>query len=137
MLPTNLVSNEIKSSTGIEIEFNRWSSNERTVEYAKVGEAPNAEHHIKVSHQEVGTGIDARRRSAAIVTLQVTGVSGKLREHKFSLVGDIPIGDIANYNDSKTALASLLSGAATTGAGTTVLFDCTGTLADAIINGNV
>lgn len=135
MLPNNLTTSEVKDSAGTAVPMNRWDAEGRSVEFAKVGEAPNAENHLKVSHQEVGSGVDTRRRSACIVTLQKAGISGKQREFKFSLVGDIPIGDISDYTDAKTCLAELMSFVGIGAAGTTLLYNCTGVGADAIING--
>lgn len=137
MLPTNLTTNEVKNSAGTEVEFYRWSASERTVEFAKAGEAPNAENHLKVSHQEVSSGVDARRRSAVIGNQQITGLSGKQREIKVSIVYDIPIGDIADYTAVNTLAAQVGSFTFLDGTGTTFLFAGTGVGHAAIRDGSV
>lgn len=137
MLSNTLTTNEIKDASAAEVEFQRLDTDGRTTEYAKVGEAPNLPHRLRVNHQEVGTGQDQRRRSRVGFVKNIAGVSGTTRQIKFDIVGDIPVGDIANTTEAKNVLAELLSFCATTGAGTTVLFDCTGTGADVLINGTL
>lgn len=138
MLPSALTNNEVKDRAGVEVEFNRWNSDERKVEFAKVGEVPSLPRRLIVSHQETGEGTELVRRSAAIVNVYIVGTkSGKIKPIQALLKLTIPQGDIDDYNTVKDALAYLLSSAATTGAGTTVLFDCSGTVADALINGSM
>lgn len=137
MLSTTLNTNEVKDRAGVEVEFAHKSLIGSVHEYAKVGETPNLKHRLKVSHQEISEGQEARRRSAVIVRREITGKSGKTRVIQFVFSGDIPVGDIEDFNLVKDTAANVLSFCATTGAGTTVLFDGSGTGADAVINGIV
>lgn len=138
-LPTNLTTNEVKDSGGIENEFNRLAALDRKVIFARNGEVPNSPHRITVSHSEIGAGISARRRSVVRVDRVDVGGMDADKPVSFSAycVVDIPIGNITNYDTAKNVLANLMSLLATTGAGTTVLFDCTGYGAAALINGSL
>jgi len=53
------------------------------------------------------------------------------------VVVDLPVGAMSANTESKHVLANLLSFCATTGAATTVLFDCTGNGAAALIDGSL
>jgi hypothetical protein len=53
------------------------------------------------------------------------------------LVIDIPTGLSNDYDTAKKALANLLSLCASTGANTTILYDCSGYGASALINGTL
>jgi hypothetical protein len=53
------------------------------------------------------------------------------------LVIDIPTGLSNDYDTAKKALANLLSLCASTGASTTILYDCSGYGASALINGTL
>jgi len=136
MLPTHLTTNEVKNAAGTEVEFLRFDAAGRTVEFQQSAETPNLEHRLKTSHQESGSGVNERRRSMARVDKTVAGVSGTPRRISWYLVGDIPTGDIANYDEVKNALAELLSFMASTGADTTIKFDCTGTGAACLVSGS-
>jgi hypothetical protein len=50
---------------------------------------------------------------------------------------DIPVGDIADFSETKNVLAELLSFCASLGASTTILYDCTGNGAATLINGTL
>lgn len=135
-LASTLNTNEIKNSAGTEVEFIRKNGQGPAVEYAQINEPPNREHRFRIAHQELGTGIEQRRRSNIKFRKEITGVSGAVRETSWSLTGDIPIGDIADYTEPKNVLAELMSFAASLGANTTILYDCTGNGADVLVNGN-
>lgn len=137
MLPANLTTNEVKNSAGTEEEFLWQSSSDRTKIYQKSGMAPNAEHTVKIQHQEVGSGLDLRRRSNTRVDKTIAGASGAPRTISFYCVGDVPIGDLPNTNEIKNVLANLIALLASNGADTTVKFDCSGTMADALVNGTL
>jgi len=137
MLPTTLTTNEVKDASGTEVEFLHFSQDGRTKVYAKSGEAPNAQHHISVAHTEVGAGAGLRRRSACRVTKEIVGASGLKRTVSWYIVGDLPVGDIANLDEPKAVLANLISLIASTGADTVVKFDCTGTAASALLAGSL
>lgn len=139
MLTNALNTNEIKDAAGAEIEFQRLSSSERACEYGKITELPGYPHRLNVSHTEIGSGTSRRRRSLVKFELTAQGGVDTTQSVKTSCycVLDIPVGNVATYNDSKTVLANLMSFLATTGAATTVLFDCTGTGAKTLVDGSV
>lgn len=137
MLSNTLVTNEVKDRAGVEVEFQRLSTNNRDTTFAKVSESPDAPHRISIRHTEVGDGPSKRRRSNIQISKTVLGVSGAPRVHVASFTIDTPIGDISTYDDTKDVIANMLSFVATTGAATTVLFDCTGNGAAALVNGTL
>jgi hypothetical protein len=137
MLPTNLVTNEVKNAAGTEVEFLRLSTLDRTVTFAQSGEVPNLPHRIKISHLETGEGSEMVRRSVTRVDKTITGVSGKPRPISFYQVAVIPVGDIANLTEATNVAAELNSFCSTTGAATTVLFDGTGFGTAALLNGSM
>lgn len=137
MLPTNLTTNEVKNAAGTEVEFNRLATLDRSVTFAQVGESPNLEHRLKVSHLETGSGSETTRRSMVRFDKTVTGVSGKPRVISFYAVASVPIGDIANYTEASNVSAELTSFLASTGADTTIKYDGTGNGAAALINGSL
>lgn len=138
MLNNTLNTNEVKNAAGTEVEFGRLSVSDRSTEFSALAEVPNLPHRLVISHQELKpNSVDARRRSLVSIRKTVLGVSGVPRTHTANLTVDIPIGDIANVDDVKNVIAELLSFCSTTGAGTTVLFDCTGNGADALVKGGL
>lgn len=138
MLSNTLVTNEVKKADGTEVEFNRISSGPgRKTEFAQVAEVPNAEHRLKISHLETGSGSAQRRRSMVRFDKDVTGVSGLPVTVSAYAVVDIPTGDLNATTEAKNVLAELMSFLATTGAATTVLFDCTGNGALVLVNGEL
>jgi hypothetical protein len=136
-LSNTLVTNEIKDASSAEVEFSRISTNGRTTEFAKVSETPNAPYRLKVSHLETGSGADLRRRSVVRFDKVVTGVSTQLRTVSAYVVVDAPVGDLNASTETKNVIANLLSFCATTGSGTTVLFDCTGNGASVLVDGSL
>lgn len=137
MLNNTLNTNEVKNSAGTEVEFSRLSQMDRSTEYSVIAESPAAPHRLKISHQESGSGSRARRRSVVRFDKTFAGVDSTPVTCSAYTVVDIPVGNIANYDEAKNSLAELLSFLATTGAGTTVLFDCTGNGASALISGGL
>jgi len=137
MLPTSLTTNEVKDAAGAEIEFARLSTEGRKVVFAKAGELPNAPHRIVVSHAETGVGAALRRRSLVRVDKTVAGVSGVPRTVSCYSVLDAPIGDLAVDTEIKAVVANLVSFVASTGADTTVKYDCSGTGASALVAGSL
>lgn len=139
MLANTLNTNEVKDSAGVEVEFERKYWLGRTTEFAKIGESPAAPYRLKINHQESGQGLNKRRRSVVRFdkshesdvdqSVQVTSTA--------YLVVDAPVGAVTTMDELKNVLANLLSFCATTGAGTTVLTNCTGSGAAALIEGNV
>lgn len=135
MLPANLTTNEVKNSSGTEVEFLRIRANERQVTFSKSGAAPNLDNTVGISHTVLGTGVDERRRTAILGYMEVTGASGEKRVIRVNHTYDIPIGDIASYADVYTLDAQVGSFVYLDGTGTTFLFAGTGTGASAAILG--
>jgi hypothetical protein len=138
MLPQNLTTNEVKNASGTEVEFLRWRESERKIEFAKSGETPNAENRHLISHQDdIGTGINERRRSALISRYEFTGASGEKREVKITTTYDVPVGDmttLANVNELAAQHGSLLY---LDGTGTTFLFAGTGVAHSSLRDGSL
>lgn len=137
MLSNTLNTNQVKDSAGTEIEFSRLSQGPgATTEFAKISETPSAPHRLNVKHVENGVGMKKRRRS--VVRFDYTSVSGVDSATPVTTSGyavlDAPIGALTTSDPLKMVLANLMSFLATTGGGTTVLFDCTGSGADALLN---
>jgi hypothetical protein len=135
MLSNTLVTNEIKNASAAEVEFERLSTGPGSATVFKaVAEVINAKNRMSVSHQHTGSGVNAVRRSLIRFDKEVTnaeGVSGTVSAY-VNLV--VPEGIISDMTAAKDALAQLMSFLATTGAGTTVLFDCSGNGANVLIN---
>jgi len=129
-----LVTNEIKNSAGTEEEFQRLTTSPSV--FARVGEVPYLPHRLSVSHQESGSGITKRRRSVIRFDKTVGGGVDITKTARLSayVVLDRQIGQEITDTAAKDVLANLMSLLATTGAGTTVLFDCTGTGASNLIS---
>jgi len=136
MIPTNLTTNEVKNSAGTEEEFLRQSTEGRKVVFAKNGEVPNQPHRITVQHSEVGVGAALRRRSVVRVDKTVAGVSSNPRVVSAYVVVDLPVGDSADDDDFQDVLANLMSFVASTGADSTIKFDCSGYGAAALVGGS-
>jgi len=143
MLPTNLNTNEVKDSAGAEQEFTRHSTLGTAVIFKDAAEAPNLQHRLTVSHKEIGDGSARRRRSVVRFDLDVdtdtTVATDAVKPAKISAytVVDIPVGALNDYTDVTSLVANLISFLATTGSGTTVLFDGTGHGSSALINGTL
>jgi len=139
MLSNTLNTNEIKNASAAEVEFQRLESNGRSTEFAQITEQPSLPHRLRVSHQESGVGIKARRRS--VVRFDKTVMSGvdatlPVTVSAYAVI-DIPVGAFTAITEASNVLAELMSFLSTTGAGTTVLFDCTGNGAATLLNGGL
>lgn len=139
MLNNLLNTNEIKGSTGVEIEFTRKKSGDDWVEYRCETTAPSTPNVLTIKHQESGTGVNRIRRS--VVRFDLTGFgevdATKPVTSSAHLVLSAPIGNLMTLAMPKTVLAELMSFVATTGAGTTVLFDGSGNGAASLLNGSL
>lgn len=139
MLSNTLNTNEVKDSAGAEVEFTRLSTGDRATVFAKVSESPAAPHRLSIRHQETGSGLKKRRRS--VVRFDKTSISTVDNAtpivSSVYLVLDNPIGAVVANTEAATVVANLLSFCATTGAGTTVLFDGTGNGASCVLNGGI
>jgi uncharacterized protein (DUF736 family) len=139
MLPTTLNTNEVKDSSGTEIEFSRLSTLDRKLVFNESVEAPNAPHRITVEHREVGSGLSRRRQSRILIEKSITGQVDDAVTEKISanLAVNAPIGNMTAVAELANVIAEMLSFCATTGSGTTVLFDGSGNGAAALINGTL
>jgi hypothetical protein len=137
MLANTLNTNEIKNSAGTEVEFDHLNGVGRTREYAQKNESPQLTHRLKISHQQSGSGVKERRRSVVRFDKEVAGVSGEQVTVSAYVVVDIPVGDLSTFDEPKNVLAELMSFCASLGASTTILYDCTGNGAAALINGSL
>lgn len=137
MLANTLNTNEVKNSAGTEQEFSRLSTSERQTEFALINETLNAPHRLKISHLETGSGLAKRRRSLVRFDKTVAGASTDPVTISAYAVLDIPTGNLSASTEPKHVLANLISFLASLGASTTILYDCTGNGADALINGGL
>lgn len=140
MLSNTLNTNEIKDSTGAEVEFTRLSTGEgRRTEFAKIGETPALEHRLTIAHQETGSSLAKRRRSVVRIDKDVTSTIDATKTVTVTsyMVVDLPIGAMAANTEFANVIAEIMSFVATTGAGTTVLYNCTGNGADVLLNGGL
>lgn len=139
MLNNTLNTNEIKNAAGTEKEFSRIGISDRSTEFSLIGESPSAPHRLKIAHQESGAALKQRRRS--LIRFDKTSVSDVDNATPVTTSGyvvlDAPIGAKTTDADSKEVLANLMSFLATTGAGTTVLFDGTGNGSVALLTGGL
>lgn len=139
MLSNTLVTNEIKNAAGTEVEFGRIRSSDRSTEFAQVSETPALPNRLVISHIETGTGLNKRRRSLVRFDRTTAGEVDTTQNVKSSayLVCDLPVGNLTALTAPKAVLAQLLSFCASLGASTTILYDCTGSGADALMNGGL
>lgn len=139
MLSNTLNTNEIKNSSGTEVEFGRLESNGRLTTYSALTETPNLPHRLTISHQENGEGLKKRRRS--LIRFDKTSMSGVDATLPITtsayIVLDHPVGASSSNAEAANVIAELLSFCATTGAATTVLFDGTGNGAATLLNGQL
>lgn len=130
-LPTNLNTNEVKNSSGTEVEFTRLGpldTNPRSVQFAYVGESPAYPRRIIASHAFSGTGTALRRRSLVRVNYALIGQvdATKVETISFYAVADIPQGNLTGVTEMTHAYAYLNSFLSSLGASTTILYDGTG-----------
>lgn len=139
MLATTLNTNEVKDSTGAEVEFRRLETSGRKLVFAKNGETPSLPYRLSIMHQEIGEGMKQRRRS--VVRVDKTTLSGVDSVTPITtscyIVLDHPIGASSSNAEAAHVIANILSFCATTGAATTVLFDGTGNGADVLLTGGL
>jgi hypothetical protein len=139
MLSNTLNTNEIKNAAGTEQEFSRLSTNNRETEFALIAESPALPHRLSIRHTESGSGINRRRRSVCRVDKTTVSTVDSVTPVTTSAytVLDAPVGAITAMTVPTDVLANLLSFMATTGSGTTVLFDGTGNGAAALLSGGL
>jgi hypothetical protein len=140
MLSNTLNTNEVKNAVAAEVEFTRLSTGpDRKTVFAQIAETPSLSHRLSIGHQEIGTGLKLRRRSVVRVDKTVISSVDNLTPVTVSayIVLDAPSGALTATTEMANTLAELLSFCATTGAGTTVLFDCSGNGASALLTGGL
>lgn len=137
MLSNTLNANEVKKADGTEIEFTRRNIEGSTTEFSVITELPAYPHRLSIKHREIGTGANRKRQSVVRVDKTVVGVSGSPVKCFAQTTIEIPVGDLSAFDEPKNVLAELMSFLATTGAGTTVLFDCSGNGAAALIGNSL
>jgi len=140
MLANTLNTNEIKNSSGAEVEFSRLSQGpDRTTVFAQISETPSAPHRLTIKHLETGKGLNLRRRS--LVRFDKTVISTVDSETPVVVsayaVLDSPVGAITANSEPANVLAELMSFLASLGASTTILFDGTGNGAATLLSGQL
>lgn len=134
MLTNTLNTNEIKTYTSAEVEFERISISDESSIFKQINEDIANPNRLTIKHQTVGSGDTKTRRSLVRFDVSVTNTSGKKGVVSAYMNLVVPVGILENTNAMKQAISQLLSFCATTGAGTTVLFDCSGSGAAALLN---
>lgn len=139
MLANTLNTNEIKNAAGVEQEFTRLSQGVRDTVFALITETPSAPHRLTIKHVESGKGVDLKRRSLIRFDKTITGQVDTTKSATISSynVTEIPLGNLTSYDEVKNVMANLMSFMASTGATTTILFDCTGNGAATAISGTL
>lgn len=139
MLSNTLNTNEVKNSTGAEVEFSRQSTSDRKTVFSQVGESPSLPHRLSISHQETGVGLKLRRRSVVRIDKTVISPVDDVTPVTVSayIVLDLPLGALETFAEPTHVIAELLSFCASLGATTTILYDGTGNGAAALINGGL
>lgn len=139
MLTNTLNTNEVKNSAGTEIEFSRIRTNDRSTEFAQVGESPAAPHRLSIAHQESGSGLRKRRRSVVRIDKTIVSTVDNVTPVVDScyIVKDTPVGALLANTEPTNTLAEILSFCASKGASTTILYDGTGNGAEALLTGGL
>lgn len=135
----DLVTNEIKSPAGTEVEFTRISTGNREAVWKQVAETPNLPNRLTIKHSESGSGINLRRRSLVRFDKSIASTvdSTKVVVASAYAVVDLPIGASTATGDFDDPLAYLISFLASLGVDTTIKYDCTGNGARALLNGEI
>lgn len=138
MLSNTLNTNEIKDASGAEVEFERIAIDNASTTFKQVDEDITTPNRMSISHQHVGSGVNAVRRSLVRFDLSVvnstTGQKGVCSAY-CNLV--VPEGMLENMNAPTKVLAQLVSFVASLGASTTILYDGTGNGAASLLNETV
>lgn len=141
MLPTNLNTNQVKNSAGTEVEYLFHKEEGRTREYAKSGESPALKSRLLFQHQTVGKegAFSQLRRSNFSTKEYVISDRDNLTAVPItaSTTFTVPEGALLSLNAAKDVLAKHISCLASDGTDTTVKFACTGTAAEALLNGSL
>lgn len=139
MLTNTLNTNQIKDSTGAEVEFDRLSINDRKSEFKAIAESPSSPHRLNIAHQETGAGIKKRRRSVVRFDKTVASTVDPTLPVVVTayVVLDTPVGALTTTAEAAHVLAELMSFVASDGATTTILYAGTGNGANVLLNGGL
>jgi hypothetical protein len=138
MLANTLNTNEVKNAAGTEVEFQHRRQEGQLHEWAQINETFNLPHRLIVSHREKGVGVAAVRSSAVIVSKTVIAADGITPVTiKGTLSLNIPVGKLSSSTETKNVLAEIMSFVASLGASTTILYDCSGNGAGALVDGGL
>lgn len=139
MLSNTLNTNEIKTSAGAGIAFQRLATNNRDTEFALVGESPALPHRLTIKHSESGSGFNKRRRSVVRFDKTVASTVDPTVPVTCSayVVLDAPVGALTTMAEPGQTIANLNSFMASLGASTTILFDGTGNGSAALLAGSL
>jgi hypothetical protein len=139
MLSNSLVTNEVKNSAGVEIEFTRMSTNDRQTVFAKVNEVPSLPHRLILSHQESGSGIKLVRRSVMRFDKTIISEVDAITPVVISCytVAVIPVGHLDTLAEPTHVVANNMSFLASLGANSTILYDGTGNGAVVLLYGTL
>jgi len=141
MFPTTLNTNEVKNAAGAEVEFQRivGPGNINGLVYSQIGELPAYPVRLVLNHQEIGSGTKRRRRSRVGFSSSVAGQIDTLTPAvcQAYAVLDCPIGNLNSNTLLLNTMANLVSLLASRGASTTILYDCTGVGAEALVQGSL
>jgi hypothetical protein len=139
MLSNTLNTNEIKNAAGTEQEFQRLSQADRETVFGLITESPALPHRLSIKHQESGSGLTKRRRSVVRfdkTVMSTVDTAVPVTVSAYTVI-DAPVGALTAGTEMANVLANLISFMATTGSGTTVLFDGTGNGSAALLNGGL
>lgn len=138
-MTNDLNTNEIKNPAGTEVEFTRISTGPREGVWKATSETPNLPNRLTIKHSETGSGFNARRRSLVRFDKTIASTVDATKNVTVSAyaVLDAPVGACAAMADMDDPLAYLMSFVASLGASTTILYDCTGNGARALLNGEI
>jgi len=135
----DLNTNEIKNPAGTEVEFTRISTGLREGVWKQSAETPNLPNRLTIKHNETGSGINLRRRSLVRFDKSIASTVDATKVVVVSAyaVFDAPVGAVTATADVDDPLAYLMSFLASLGASTTILYDCTGNGARALLAGEI
>lgn len=139
MLAESLNTNQIKNAAGTEKEFFKIGPlGDSGSKYQLIPQDITEPHVMNVRHAIEGTGVGRKRKSVIRFEKSTAGLVDATKQATCwaQVTTSVDIGNLENLDNLKEVLANLMSFLATTGAGTTVLFDCTGTGAVSILEGS-
>jgi hypothetical protein len=139
MLANTLNTNEIKNAAGTEVEFGHQLNEGRTRVFQQLLELPAFPHRLRIAHIESGSGLRLVRRSLVRFDKTVISTVDNITPVVCSALTQVvyPIGALIAKTEMTNVLAECMSFCASLGASTTILYDCSGNGADALINGTL